>query len=193
MSIERDLGGTSAAPKIIRFFVPYWIINDSSVPLGYRVVEIEPFDSTEVDSNSLSRAVKSARTALKSPTFSMERRYSSARRSIRVLEVIEDTSPRPSMLSPQDSAGRSGVMLFPSQKDAYASPRVGIAVAVRNSDIYSPGISLLELEKKVIASVIMMASFLSPVSFMSFCFSHVRLGEKLMLQSFFLKLVFQIS
>ncbi|KAK3187926.1 hypothetical protein Dsin_027487 [Dipteronia sinensis] len=52
------------------------------------------------------------------------------------------------MLSPQDSAGRSGVMVFPSQKDAYPSPRVGIAVAIRDSEIYSPGISLLDLEKK---------------------------------------------
>ncbi|KAH9766380.1 C2 domain-containing protein [Citrus sinensis] len=148
VSIERDMGGTSAAPKTIRFFVPYWIMNDSSLPLAYRVVEIEPLDSTEMDSNSLSRAVKTARTALKNPTLTMDRRHSGPRRNIRVLEVIEDNSPMPSMLSPQDSAGRSGVMLFTSQKDAYPSPRVGIAVAIRNSEIYSPGISLLELEKK---------------------------------------------
>lgn len=163
MSIERDMGGTSAAPKTIRFFVPYWIMNDSSLPLAYRVVEIEPLDSTEMDSNSLSRAVKTARTALKNPTLTMDRRHSGPRRNIRVLEVIEDNSPMPSMLSPQDSAGRSGVMLFTSQKDAYPSPRVGIAVAICNSEIYSPGISLLELEKKVIVSAIEMAIFFSPL------------------------------
>ncbi|KAK1591812.1 hypothetical protein Q3G72_014066 [Acer saccharum] len=146
--IERDMGGTSVAPKTIRFFVPYWIINDSFLPLAYRVVEIEPSDNIETDSSSLSRAVKSARTALRNPSYSLDRRQSAARRNIQVVEVIEDTSPMPSMLSPQDSAGRSGVMVFPSQKDAYPSPRVGIAVAIRDSEIYSPGISLLDLEKK---------------------------------------------
>ncbi|XVE82332.1 hypothetical protein DITRI_Ditri15bG0139900 [Diplodiscus trichospermus] len=148
VSIECDIGETSAAPKTIRFFVPYWIINDSSLPLAYQVVEIEGSDSADMDSHSLSRAVKSARTVLRTQSHSMERRHSSLRRNVQVLEAIEDTRPIASMLSPQDSAGRSGVLLFPSQKDTYVSPRVGIAVAIRDSEIYSPGISLLELEKK---------------------------------------------
>ncbi|PON64877.1 Phosphatidylinositol-4, 5-bisphosphate phosphodiesterase gamma [Parasponia andersonii] len=146
--IEHDMGGTTAAPKTIRFFVPYWIVNNSSLSLVYRVVEVEPLDSAEMDSQILSRAVKSAKKALKSPTTSMERKHSTPRRNIQVLEVIEETSPLPCMLSPQDNAGRSGVMLFQSQKDSYVSPRVGIAVATRHSEIFSPGISLLELEKK---------------------------------------------
>ncbi|XP_018509312.2 uncharacterized protein LOC103833252 isoform X4 [Brassica rapa] len=143
VSIERDVGETGAAPKTIRFFVPYWITNDSYIPLGYRVVEIEPSENVEAGSPCLSRAPRSFR---KNPGFSMERRQQ--RKNVRVLEVIEDTSPMPSMLSPQESAGRSGVVLFPSQKDSYVSPRIGIAVAARDSEIYSPGISLLELEKK---------------------------------------------
>ncbi|KAJ0228735.1 Vacuolar protein sorting-associated protein 13 [Hirschfeldia incana] len=143
VSIERDVGETGAAPKTIRFFVPYWITNDSYIPLGYRVVEIEPSENVEDGSPCLSRASRSFR---KNPGFSMERRHQ--RKNARVLEVIEDTSPMPSMLSPQESAGRSGVVLFPSQKDSYVSPRVGIAVAARDSEIYSPGVSLLELEKK---------------------------------------------
>lgn len=149
MRIERDMGGTTAAPKTIRFFVPYWIINNSSLSLAYRVVEVEPMDNADMDSQMLSRAVKSAKMVLKNPSNSMERRHSTPRRNIQVLEVIEDTSPTPSMLSPQDNAGRSGVMLFQSQKDAYVSPRVGISVALHHSEIYSPGISLLELENKV--------------------------------------------
>lgn len=153
MNIESDMGGSTVAPKTIRFFVPYWISNNSSLPLAYRVVEIESSDNAEIDSKSLSRTVKSAKTTLKNPTYSIDRRHSGSRRNIQVVEVIEDTSPVPSMLSPQDSAGRSGVMLFPSQKDSYVSSRVGIAVAIRSSEIYSPGISLLELEKKVIASL----------------------------------------
>ncbi|PQM34057.1 uncharacterized protein Pyn_27596 [Prunus yedoensis var. nudiflora] len=52
------------------------------------------------------------------------------------------------MLSPQDYASRSGASLFPSQKDVYLSSRVGLSVAIRHSEIYSPGISLFELEKK---------------------------------------------
>ncbi|KAG7594430.1 Vacuolar protein sorting-associated protein 62 [Arabidopsis thaliana x Arabidopsis arenosa] len=143
VSIERDVGETGAAPKTIRFFVPYWITNDSYLTLGYRVVEIEPSENVEAGSPCLTRASKSFK---KNPVFSMERRHQ--KKNVRVLEVIEDTSPMPSMLSPQESAGRSGVVLFPSQKDSYVSPRIGIAVAVRDSDNYSPGISLLELEKK---------------------------------------------
>lgn len=148
MSIERDMGGTTVAPKTIRFFVPYWITNDSSIPLAYRVVEVEPLDNADTDSLIPSR-VKSAKTALKSPTNSMDRKLSSTRRNIQVLEVIEDTSPVPNMLSPQDYASRSGASLFPSQKDVYLSSRVGLSVAIRHSEIYSPGISLFELEKKV--------------------------------------------
>lgn len=148
VSIERDVGGTGAAPKTLRFFVPYWITNDSPLPLAYRVVEIEPSESTDIDSLLLSRAVKSAKTTMRNPTYSMDRKQSAPRRNLQVLEVIEDTGSAPSMLSPQESAGRRGVVLFPSQKDSYLSPRIGIAVAIRNSEIFSPGISLLELEKK---------------------------------------------
>ncbi|KEH32375.1 calcium-dependent lipid-binding-like protein [Medicago truncatula] len=146
VSIEHDMGGTSAAPKTLRLFVPYWIANDSSLPLAYRLVEVEPLENAETDSVLLSRAVKSAKTALKNPISSMDRRHFSSRRNLQVLETIEDNSPFPSMLSPQDYAGRSGV--FQSQKDTYLSPRLGISVSMRYSEVYSPGISLLELENK---------------------------------------------
>lgn len=150
MSIEHDVGGTSAAPKTCRLFVPYWIVNDSSLALAYRLVEVEPSENAEVDSVPLSRAVKSAKTALKSPISSMDRRRSSSRKNLQVLEVIEDNSPFPSMLSPQDYAGRSGVTMFQSQKDTFFSPRLGISVSMRQSEVYSSGISLHELENKVV-------------------------------------------
>jgi vacuolar protein sorting-associated protein 13A/C len=144
------MGGTSAAPKTLRLFVPYWIVNDSSLPLAYRLVEVEPFENAERDSALLSR-VKSAKTAFKNPISSLDRRYFSSRSSnLQVLEVIEDSSPFPSMLSPQDYASRSGVTMFQSQKDTYLSPRLGISVSMRYSEVYSPGISLLELENKVL-------------------------------------------
>lgn len=146
VSIEYDLGENNAAPKAIRFFIPYWIVNDTYLPLVYRAVELEYSENADPDSLKLSRAVKSAKTALKNPTLS--RKYSTSRRNVQVIEVLEDSGHVPSMLSPQDYFG-GNALLFSSQKDAYISPKVGIGVAVRNSDIYSPGISLLELENKV--------------------------------------------
>ncbi|KAA8527969.1 hypothetical protein F0562_035162 [Nyssa sinensis] len=148
VSIERDMGGTNAAPKTIRFFVPYWISNDSSLSLSYQVVEIEYLENADEDSLLLSKAVKSAKTALKNPTNSTDRRYTGLRKNVQMLDAIEDTGPTPSMLSPQDYVGRGGVKLFSSRNDAYLSPRLGISVAIRNSEHYSPGTSLLELEKK---------------------------------------------
>ncbi|KAL8484750.1 hypothetical protein ACS0TY_027161 [Phlomoides rotata] len=148
VSIERDLGGTAAAPKTIRFFVPYWINNESSLSLTYRVVEIEPIENADVDSLMISKAVKSAKSAVKHSSPSVVGGQVGMRKNIQVLESIEDTSSTPSMLSPQDYIGRGGVMLFSSRNDTYLSPRVGIAVAVRKSDNFSPGVSLLELEKK---------------------------------------------
>ncbi|WVZ12338.1 hypothetical protein V8G54_016868 [Vigna mungo] len=150
VSIEHDMGGTSAAQKMLRLFVPYWIVNDTSLSLAYRVVEVEPLENAEMDSVSLSRAVKSAKTALKNPISSLDRRHSNSRRSLQVIEVIEDNSPFPSMLSPQDYVGRSGSTMFQSPKDTYLSPRLGISVSMQSSEVYSSGISLLELEKKVV-------------------------------------------
>ncbi|XP_058093613.1 uncharacterized protein LOC131239768 [Magnolia sinica] len=148
VSIERDLGGSSAAPKRIRLFVPYWIVNDSPLSLAYRVVEVEPVDNAENDSLLISRAVKSAKLALKRPTNSTDGRNPGSRRNIQILETMEDISPIPVMLSPQDYISRSANFAYSSQNDAFLSPRVGIAVAVRHSEHYSPGISLLELENK---------------------------------------------
>ncbi|KAK2971030.1 hypothetical protein RJ640_025804 [Escallonia rubra] len=108
VSIERDMGGTAAAPKTIRFFVPYWLSNDSSLSLAYRVMEIEPLDVADVDSLMLSKAVKSAKSAMRGPATLVDGRPINLRRNIQVLEAIEDTSPTPSMLSPQDYVGRDG-------------------------------------------------------------------------------------
>ncbi|XP_077211040.1 calcium-dependent lipid-binding family protein isoform X2 [Tasmannia lanceolata] len=149
VSIERDFGGTNAAPKTIRLFVPYWIINDSSLPLAYRVVEVEPLDNTETDSLSLSRAVKSPKVALKRPKNSTDGGNPSSMKNIQILETIEDSTPTPIMLSPQDYMSRSGILTFPLRSDASSlSHRVGIAIALCRSEHYSPGISLMELEKK---------------------------------------------
>lgn len=139
MSIERDMGASAASPNTIRFFVPYWISNDCSVPLTYRVVEIEPLDNEDVADSS--KAAKSGKSSgFKNPP---------ARRNIQVLEAIEDTSPIPSMFSPQDYIGQGGTNLFSTRNDACLSPRVGLAVATQHSENFSAGLSLLDLEKKV--------------------------------------------
>ncbi|MFS7909478.1 putative vacuolar protein sorting-associated protein [Helianthus anomalus] len=135
VSIERDMGASAASPNTIRLFVPYWICNDCSVPLTYRVVEIEPVENAD---GAGSKSGKSS--SFKNP--------SSSKRNIQVLEAIEDNSPTPSMFSPQDYVGQGGANLFSSRNDAYLSPRVGLAVATQHSDIFSAGLSLLDLEKK---------------------------------------------
>ncbi|CAL9040995.1 unnamed protein product [Musa banksii] len=148
VSVEHDLGGTDASPKTIRFFVPYWIQNDSSVPLSYRIVEVEPVDSSDADSLLISRAVKSAKFSMRSSSKSFDRRNSNTRRNIQIYDVIEDISPKFVMFSPQDFMNRSGSMSFQSRGSSTCTSRVGISIAVSHSDKYSLGISLLELESK---------------------------------------------
>ncbi|KAK1425949.1 hypothetical protein QVD17_14616 [Tagetes erecta] len=138
VSIERDIGAFAASPNTIRFFVPYWITNDCSIPLSYGVVEIEPLENAGAGSLVSTKAAKS---------FSLKN-FNSSRGSIQVIEVIEDASPTPTMLSPQDYVGKGGVMLFSSRSDAYLSPHVGLVVATLHSESFSPGLSLLDLEKK---------------------------------------------
>ena len=100
MSVELVMGGTTVDPKITSFHVAYWIINDSSLSLAHRVVELEPPESVDLNSLPLSRAVKYAKMALRNPINSLNKRHSSVRRNAQVLEEIEDTTPIPSMLSP---------------------------------------------------------------------------------------------
>nr|XP_043635621.1 uncharacterized protein LOC122606820 [Erigeron canadensis] len=143
--IERDMGASAASSNTIRFFVPYWISNDCSVPLTYRVVEIEPSENADIESLPLTKPAKSGKLSFKNPTSPIE---SGSRKNFQVLEAIEDTSPTPSMLSPHEYVGRGGAMLFSSRNDASLSPRVGIAVATQHSENFSSGLSLLDLEKK---------------------------------------------
>lgn len=166
MSVEHDMGGTDAAPKTVRFFVPYWIQNDSCVPIIYRLVEVEPLDNSEADSLLTSKAVKSAKVALKQTSRSIDRKHSLLRRNIQILENIDESYQNFVMFSPQDYMNRSGILPFPSRGDTFLSTRVGISVAVRHSDNYCPGISLFELERKVRRHLYLWHSvFLSFLSF----------------------------
>lgn len=143
------MGGSEAAPKTVRLFVPYWIQNDTSVPLSYRVVELEPSENSDTDNLLLTRAIKSTKLTLRNSSKSLDRLKTSSQRNIQVLEVIEDFNPKCVMLSPQDYMNRSGVLPFQSKGETFTSTRVGISVAAHDSTYYSPGVSLLELESKV--------------------------------------------
>lgn len=113
------------------------------------MVEIDPSESADVDPLSVTKPARSGKFSFRG-TFSLSKpKSTSSRRNIQVLEAIDHTTPTPNMFSPQDYVGQGGNMLFSSRNDAYLSPRVGIAVATQNSDVFSAGLSLLELEKKV--------------------------------------------
>ncbi|XP_078179744.1 uncharacterized protein LOC144573852 isoform X2 [Carex rostrata] len=148
VSVERDSGRSVTAPKTVRIFVPYWIQNDSPIHLSYRIVEVEPLESTDTDSQLLTRAAKSAKLALRYSSKALDRRGSSSRRNVQILESIEDSNPNCIMLSPQDYLNRSVVLPFQSRGETFATARVGISVSISNSTHFSPGISLLELETK---------------------------------------------
>ncbi|KAI7737223.1 hypothetical protein M8C21_001546 [Ambrosia artemisiifolia] len=135
------MGASAASPNTIRFYVPYWITNDCSIPLTYQVVEIEPLENAALANTKSAKLL-----SFKSLSSSHPETKSSG--NIQVLEAIDDTSPTPSMLSPQDYVGQGGAMLFSSRNDSYLSPRVGLAVAIQHSESFSPGLSLLDLEKK---------------------------------------------
>ncbi|KAL0925485.1 hypothetical protein M5K25_003821 [Dendrobium thyrsiflorum] len=147
VSVEYDMGGTDAAPKSVRLFVPYWICNDSSVPLSYRIEEVDPLDNLDAESLATARVVKSAKFTLKHSSKSIDRRPSNSRGNSGILEVIDDFNPNCVMLSTQDYIGQGGASSFSSSSDGLLSTRVGISVAVHNSERYSSGISFTDLER----------------------------------------------
>lgn len=147
LSVEYDMGGTDAAPKSVRLFVPYWIRNDSSVPLSYRILVIDSLDNLDADSIPISRGAKSAKFAFKHSSKSIDKKISCSRRNSNILEVIDDFNLKCVMLSPQDYSGFSGASSFSSRGDGIFSRHIAISVAIYNSQHYSPGISLIDLEQ----------------------------------------------
>ncbi|KAL6634351.1 hypothetical protein ACP70R_027022 [Stipagrostis hirtigluma subsp. patula] len=151
VSVEHDLGASDAAPKTLRLFVPYWIKNLSSIPLSYRIVEVEPTESSEADSltkpDSL-RPMKSSKFSLKYSSKSLVRRGTMAPRNMQIMEVIEDCNTNYVMLSPQDYMNRSAGMRSESRENNFSPARIAISVAVGSCTQYSIGVSLFELENK---------------------------------------------
>ncbi|XP_062223332.1 uncharacterized protein LOC133922148 [Phragmites australis] len=152
VSVEHDLGASDAAPKTLRLFVPYWIKNHSSIPLSYRIVEVEPTQSSDADSlskpDSLGRPVKSSKFSLRYSSKSLARRGTVSQRNMQILEVIEDCSTNYVMISPQDYMSRSSGMRSESGDKNFSPARIAISVAVSSCTQYSIGVSLFELESK---------------------------------------------
>lgn len=152
VSVEHDLGASDAAPKTLRLFVPYWIKNNSSILLSYRIVEVEPTENSDADSlsrpDSLSRAAKSSKFSLRYSSKSLVRRGTILQRNMQILEVIEDCSTNYVMLSPQDYMNRSAGLRYDSRDNNFSLARVAISVAVGSCTQYSIGVSLIELENK---------------------------------------------
>jgi vacuolar protein sorting-associated protein 13A/C len=153
VSVERDLGASDTATKTIRLFVPYWIKNHSTIPLSYRIVEVEPTESSDADllgkSDSLSRQVKSSKFSLRYSSKSLIRRSTMPQRNTQIMEVIDDCSTNYVMLSPQDYMSRSASMRSESGDNNFSPARIAISVAVSGCIQYSIGVSLFELENKV--------------------------------------------
>ncbi|KAH9312827.1 hypothetical protein KI387_027862 [Taxus chinensis] len=149
VSLERDFGETNAAAKSVRLFVPYWICNDASLPLAYRLVEIEPSDSSEADTFLLPRTIKAGKQTSDSPSKTIKKRKTSLHKVVQRLEDLEDLNGMPVMLSPQTYSYRTGFSPFsPRDEKNLLSPRLGISVAILRSNNYSPGISLCDFEDK---------------------------------------------
>ncbi|XP_078433928.1 calcium-dependent lipid-binding family protein isoform X2 [Wolffia australiana] len=152
VNIERDTGAANAATKIVRFFTPYWISNDTNLQLTYQVTEIEPFGNLESELVSVTKPSKisgmSQRQSSKVVDNIVSLPTTAQRRDCPIFEMIEDHGQGFVMLSPQDYLLRSGILSFSSRSEAIQSQRIGIGVAVHGSEYFSRAVSLTELENK---------------------------------------------
>ncbi|KAG0568137.1 hypothetical protein KC19_7G189300 [Ceratodon purpureus] len=150
VSLEHDFGGSSASAKIVRLFVPYWLRNDASLPLAYRLVEIEPHSSSTGDTTWLTRAAKAAKQAARRPTHPGVKKTLQLNRVVNYLERVEDMTGTPVMLSLQAYSDRiGGLSLSSRSEDGLLSPRLGLAIAVTNSKVFSRALSFRDFESNM--------------------------------------------
>ncbi|XP_024542530.1 uncharacterized protein LOC9648284 isoform X1 [Selaginella moellendorffii] len=133
VSLEYDFGSSLLAAKTVRLLVPYWISNDTGLPLAYRVVEVE--SSEPLSTPKGTRNSKLATPARKARMLPVTR----------VLDVIE-SSPAPLMLSPHAQLDRLGPLPNTPRVEDVLSPRIGLAVSAADSDNFKYGFSFRELE-----------------------------------------------
>lgn len=150
VNLEHDFGGTSAAAKIVRLFVPYWLRNDASLPLAYRLVEIEPNSGSAGDTTWLTRAAKAAKQASRRPTHSTVNHSLQLSKVVNYFESAEDMLGTPAMLSLQAYSDRiGGLSLSSRSEDGLLSPRLGLSIAVANSKVFKRALSFRDFESNV--------------------------------------------
>ncbi|XP_024384462.1 uncharacterized protein [Physcomitrium patens] len=150
VSLEHDFGGSSTAAKIVRLFVPYWLRNDASLPLAYRLVEIEPDSASTGDTTWLTRAAKAAKQAARRPTHPGVKKALRLNRVVNYLERVEDMTGTPVMLSLQAYSDRIGGLSLSSRaEDGLLSPRLGLAIAVANSNVFNRALSFRDFENNM--------------------------------------------
>ncbi|KAG0559465.1 hypothetical protein KC19_10G107200 [Ceratodon purpureus] len=150
VSLEHDFGGSSAAAKIVRLFVPYWLRNDACLPLAYRLVEIEPNNDSTGDLTWLSRAAKAAKQAARRPNHSGAKHASQLHRVVGYFEKVEDMTGTPVMLSLQAYSDRiGGLSLSSRSEDGLLSPRLGLSIAIANSNIFKRALSFRDFESNM--------------------------------------------
>lgn len=148
--MEHDFGGNSAAAKIVRLFVPYWLVNDAALPLAYRLVEIEPHSGSSGDETWLTRAAKAAKQAARRPSHNGVKTALQLNRVVHYLERVEDMQGTPVMLSLQAYSDRMGGLSLSSRsEDGLLSPRLGLAISVANSNIFDRALSFRDFESNV--------------------------------------------
>ncbi|KAJ7520829.1 hypothetical protein O6H91_19G024200 [Diphasiastrum complanatum] len=146
VSLEYDYGSTNVAAKTVRLFVPYWLCNDANLPLAFRLVEIEPAANTVADSSWLQRAAKATKQTSYPPSHAGERGKLSLHKVIKTLDIIEDSYAAPIMLSLQSELECLGSSSQPRSDEGSLMLRLGLSVAISNSNVFSHGLCFRDFE-----------------------------------------------
>lgn len=150
VSLENDFGSTAGSAKIVRLFVPYWLCNDADLPLNYRLVEIEPSGGATGDSSWLTRAAKAAKQAARRPARAGEASKSHLHKVVQSIELIEQLSGVPVMLSLQAQSDRiGGLSLANNAEGGRLSPRLGLSVTIGNNTRCNSALSFRDFEENV--------------------------------------------
>ncbi|KAL2613699.1 hypothetical protein R1flu_025391 [Riccia fluitans] len=150
VSLENDFGSTAGSAKIVRLFVPYWLCNDANLPLNYRLVEIEPSGGGSGDTSWLTRAAKAAKQAARRPARAGEVSKSHLHKVVQSIELLEQLSGVPVMLSLQAQSDRiGGLSLANNSEGGRLSPRLGLSVTVGSNTRCDSALSFRDFEENM--------------------------------------------
>ncbi|KAL3679175.1 hypothetical protein R1sor_022131 [Riccia sorocarpa] len=150
VSLENDFGSTAGSAKIVRLFVPYWLCNDAGLPLNYRLVEIEPSGGGAGDTSWLTRAAKAAKQAARRPTRAGDVSKSHLHKVVQSIELLEQLSGVPVMLSLQAQSDRiGGLSLANNSEGGRLSPRLGLSVTIGSNTRCNSALSFRDFEENM--------------------------------------------